>query len=238
MDSSKKYLVDLVVRVSASETLEKKTTTYYKDKMSGLYGWDSRFVEDLQSEVRIKLLEKVAEGKFVFTDYVAGETEMAPPDAHFQKVLKWLENAFSNMCKERIRSRLPRQANGRGGDKMLFGSSYRESDFAGGLTTEINEKGEPLNTHEEYIASLTQPEEDDPAYHIDGATLLERIIAIVGADKAAIVEDRLAGFTDAELARKYGGSDQKYQKMFERVGTKMGLNPKDKAKQNPKRQSD
>lgn len=238
MESSKQYLRDVLTKVALSEAFKKRTESYYQAKMSGLYGHDSGFEADLRSIVVIKLMEKIDSGAFVLHDYVAGKTEQAPPDMHVQKVLRWLVQAFQNECKGRIRSRLPRQANGRGGDKMLYGSSYRESDYAGGLTTEIDGKGVPLSTPADFMATLTQPDEDDDACQLDEATLRERITSVVGAAKVAIVEDRLNGLNDVALAKKYGGTSDKYRKMFARLKKKVRLEPKAEAKQKTKRQRD
>ncbi|KEA61845.1 hypothetical protein ADIMK_3992 [Marinobacterium lacunae] len=213
MDSSQKYLTELVARVSGSASFKKKADAYYGDKLSGLYGHGSGFVEDLRSEVVTTLMEKINEGTFVLDDYEAGKTENEQPEIHFHKVQKWLMEALKNIGKERIRSRLPKQTpNGRGGDKMLLGSSFDESDYAGGLEPE---------KPEEFFGSLAQSDDDESLRDFDKSVALERFINAVGAENAAIAEDHLAGFSNVELAKKYGGTPDKYRAMFNRAKKKL-----------------
>lgn len=210
MQDNQAQLRDLLVQVSQSSDFYKITHAYFAERMAPIYGLGSGFDEDLRGIVVMNLLERIESETFVFQDQLDASSSETN---HFYKMLKWLVEAFKNECRMRIRSRLPKNnPDARGGDKMLYGSSFRESDYAGGLAQEDSAFS---------FDSLEETDHDESVRHFEGNVALERFVKAVGVDNASVVTDYLAGFSNVELAKKYGGSPDKYRVMFKRALKKL-----------------
>ena len=161
--------------------------------MKVLYSLNSLFDRDLRNEVVVKLLGSISNGAFTVDNYTCDKGKKAA----YYKVMNWLVLAFDKECNVRIRSRLPKKSpTDRGGDKVLYGSSCRESDYAGGL---LDQEGSVFD-----FDSL--PDKSDVESDVLKSSTRDKLISIVGADKEVLVDQFLAGFSYIELAEQHGGS--------------------------------
>ncbi len=173
-----------------------------------MYSLSSHFDKDLRNEVVVKLLESISNGAFTLDNYTC---DKGKKEAYY-KVMNWLVLAFQRECNVRIRSRLPKKSpTDRGGDKMLYGSSYKESDYAGGLH---DNEGSVFDFN-------SLPDKSDVESDVLISSTRDKLIDILGEDKEVLVDQFLAGFSYMELAQQHGGSPDKYRKMFVRAREKM-----------------
>ena len=168
--------------------------------MSVVYSLDSGFDEDLRNIVVLSLLEKIHDGSFSVSIFSCDNGK----EKAFNQMMLWLVKAFESECNARIRSRLPKKTpDSRGGDKMLLGSSFNESDYAGKIDLELDDY--EFTSDVDYITEILN------------MSIREKLIKALGEDKEAIVDDYLASFTYAEMAERHGGTEDRYRKMFSRA---------------------
>ena len=168
--------------------------------MSVVYSIDSGFDEDLRSIVVLSLLKKIHNGLFTIPSFTCEKGK----EQAFNQILKWLSEAFESECNARIRSRLPKKTpTSRGGDKMLLGSSFKESDYAGKIDHKSDEY--EFTSDVDHIAEILN------------MSIREKLIKELGEDKEEIVDDYLASFTYAEMAERHGGTEDRYRKMITRA---------------------
>ena len=209
--SSQTSIDQLISSVSQSNKFKSITDSFYMKNMKSIYGVETEFNKDLRSIVVLSLYEKVTSGDFLLpNDLLSGDYLDSSSEA-FNKVLKWLVNAYRYECIQRIRSRLPKYK-GRGGDKMIFGSSFKESDFAGGIDQE---------SHSFNFDNLADDNVLDSETTYFFQKLKDELKAQLGEEKQDILNDFFDGYSYTDLARKYGNTDKCYSQMIKRALEKL-----------------
>ncbi|WP_157890273.1 hypothetical protein [Marinobacterium aestuarii] len=169
--------------------------------------------EDICQIAALALLEAVSRGKFVLHPVIDTDDPIEIDRIHNARILRWLKTHVGFQYKSWIRSRLPKNfSEARGGNKMMGDSTFSETNYSD-LTAETRVAVEILH--------ITEPDFE----------IAREIFTLKGRMKALGIDEHklfyicyhLNGTSFEEMARRHGGTSDKYRRLVRRALTSAGL---------------